>query len=96
MIKLIDPKETSVSYFYGDEYLDVYTSELKFINRIKKLSKTNPDVKIKFENEDGSIMATMPISWFVFPRPKRKMSEEQKANASKRMKEYHANKNGVD
>ena len=52
MIKLSDPKETSVSYFYGDEYLDVYTSELKFINRIKKLSKTNPDVKIKFENED--------------------------------------------
>ena len=91
MIKII---ETSVERVVGDDYCLIYTGERKFINQLNELSKSYPEVNIRYINEDGSIVAHVPFSWFRFVKPqsKRNYTEEQRKAMSERMKKVR-NKN---
>lgn len=84
VIKII---ETSVERVQGDDYCLVYTGERKFINQLNELAKNYPEVDIRHINEDGSIVAHVPFSWFRFVKPPRNvsMTDEQREAAKQRM-----------
>lgn len=83
---MIEQRETSYDYIAGNKYGTFFTSERKWINKIKSLAELNPDeVKIIKENDDGSILAHTPPSYFKLSPPK-KVSEAQKRKAAERFK----------
>nr|DAI11321.1 MAG TPA: hypothetical protein [Caudoviricetes sp.] len=87
--------ETSIDRVQGDNYCIVFTGEKKFINQLKEFSKLYPnDVKIQYENNDGSIEVKVPYNWFRFIKPptKRSYTEEQRKAMSERMKRARENK----
>lgn len=87
--------ETSIDRVQGDNYCIVFTGEKKFINQLKEFSKLYPnDVKIQYENNDGSIEVKVPYNWFRFIKPptKRNYTEEQRRAMSERMKRARENK----
>lgn len=70
-------------------------SQRKFVTKIKKYAEQYPkDIKIIAENEDGSIFAHVPVSWFKFspPRKGREYTEEEKAEAANRLKKVREGK----
>ena len=87
--------ETSVERVQGDDYCCVYTGERKFINRLNELAKSYPEVSIRRVNEDGSVLARVPFSWFRFVKPpaRRNYTEDQKQAASERLKKAREQKN---
>ena len=87
--------ETSIDRVQGDNYCIVFTGEKKFINQLKEFSKLYPnDVKIQYENNDGSIEVKVPYNWFRFIKPptKRNYTEEQRRAMSETMKRARENK----
>ena len=81
-------QETAIEYVKGDKYATFYSGELKYINLIRKFAEDYPDeVKICSEDE-GGVLAHIPVSWFRPPREpvKRQMSEEWKQMAAERLK----------
>lgn len=75
-------------WILGETTASVTFSQKKFVNKLKKLAKQYPDnVEIIAENEDGSICAHVPVSWFKFSPPKkgREFTEEEKQAAAERM-----------
>lgn len=81
--------ETTINRLQEDDFCSIFTSERKFINRLKELAQKYPnDVKIQYINNDGSIGAKVPINWFRFIKPptKRNYTDEQRKNMGERMK----------
>lgn len=83
--------DTVVEFLDGNDHITVSTGKKKYINKIKKWADEFSDDVKYVENADGSVCATMPISWFRFPNPKktRTMTEEEKIAASERMRKLH-------
>lgn len=83
-------KETGLCFYHGkNEKLFLSTGSKKYINKYKKMADDFPnDVKIVYENTDGSICVEMPAECFVPPRmkQKRKMTDEQRLKAAERMR----------
>lgn len=89
---MADFKETAFNYIVGDKEGTFFSSETKWITKIERLAKERPnDVHIKYRNDDGSIIASVPIKYFKLSPPKQ-MSEENKRKASERFKKMHADK----
>lgn len=90
---MIDLKETAVNYVAGDDFITIYTAERKWINKINALKEKCPsEVNIQAVNDDESIVAHVPIKWFKFPSPPKKVSDEFREAASERFKKYHSSK----
>lgn len=82
-------RETSIDRIQGETSCSVFTSELKFINQIKKWAQKYPNkVSIIAENDDGSILAHVPNEWFNFVGPKKQynLSQEQREARAARMR----------
>lgn len=59
----------------------------KYITKIRKLAERFPDeCEILAENEDGSILAHIPVKWIKINNPRREMTEEERRLASERFK----------
>lgn len=57
-----DPKENCIEWLNGEDTISVTLSQVKYINKVKKLQKKYPEmVTILAENDDGSIFARMPL-----------------------------------
>lgn len=81
--------ETSIERVQGTDYCTVFTAERKFINTLNRLKEEYPsEVEISTINEDGSMVAHVPYSWFKFIKPhaKREYTDEQKQAMAERMK----------
>lgn len=67
--------ETVFEHEDGKDTLTVSACEKWSARKIRKLAEVHPEeVRIVAENEDGSLMAHVPLEW-VSIRPKRKMSQ---------------------
>ena len=79
--------ETAVEYVKGDNYLTWYSDDPKWVNRIRQMATDNADVQI-VNDDDESVLAHCPVSWFKPPKPpiKRNMTDEQRKAAAERMK----------
>ena len=84
-----------MEWLTGDKRGAVTFSQKRWVNKLLKYAEDYPDeIEIVAQNEDGSVFAHVPISWFKFspPRKGREMSEEEKIAAGERMKAARAKK----
>ncbi len=82
-----DFKETAWDHVTGEKFATFSTSEKKWIKAIEDLKKKYPDdVDIRVVNEDGSLVARLPASWFkIRPKKQTNMTQEQKDAARARL-----------
>ena len=72
-----------------------FPGNTKYNSKIRKLAESNPDdVKIRHENVDGSIVATLPVSFIRINGP-RSISEEQRQAAAERFKKMREERNSL-
>ena len=81
--------EFAIEWARGDKTATVtFPSANKYNSKLRKLAEEHPDeVKIRYENKDGSIVGTIPVSYIkISPkRAGREMSEEEKQAARERL-----------
>lgn len=89
--------ENTIEYLTREHYATVTFTDRKMINRIKKVYEERKDeFKYLVENNDGSICAKIPKKWVkINPgsktdpnKPKKQMSEEQKAKLLAGLRKY--------
>ena len=80
--------ENCIEWISNKHSITCTFSQLKWVNKVKQLQKKHPDkVKIVAENEDGSIVAKMPIKALKLSIIERELSEEQRQEMSCKFKE---------
>lgn len=82
----MDFRETSVEYISCDDHATFYSSEAKWIRKIKTLQSEYPTDITIINQDDDSIIVHIPKSWLKI-KPPRKMTltDEQRAAAAERM-----------
>ena len=86
--------ENVIEFIRNSDTATLTFSQGRFITKIKKLAKENPDeVQIVYENKDGSIVAKIPVSYIHIYSSKREMPEEQRKAAAERLKKFRENRN---
>lgn len=82
----MDFKETSVEYISSENYATFYSSEAKWIRKIKSLQSEYSTEITLVDESDEFIMVHIPKSWLKI-KPPRKMTltDEQRAAAAERM-----------
>ncbi len=78
-------KENNIEWLTGQQTVTVTFTQARFINKVKKLAESNPEVQILAENSDGSICAHIPLKFIKLSAP-RQMTEEQREQARERLK----------
>lgn len=95
----IDNHENVVEWIDGNKTATVQLSgHRKLNNRIHELAEQYPDeVQICGENEDGSIVAHIPISYIYIKRPaRRELNDEQKEELRERLAKARENNSRVE
>ena len=81
----MDFKENNIEWVAGDSTIAVTLTSQRHITKIRKLAERKPDeVKIT-TNKDGSVYATLPLSYLKFNPPK-DLTEEQRKEMAERLK----------
>ena len=66
-IRTTDCRENAIEWYNGEDIITVTLSQKKFINKIQKLAKENPDeVIIDKINQDGTILAHIPLKYLYY------------------------------
>lgn len=93
----MDLRETSIEYLSCNDYATLYSSETKWMRKIKQLQSDYPD-SVQIMNETSeSMVVHIPKSWFkVTPPRKMTLTDEQRAAAAERMTKARQNKKGVN
>lgn len=93
-----DVQDNAIEFLRNAKTAVVTFSQGKYISKIRKLAQEKPnECKIKVENADGSIVATIPTKWIKISPPRvateeqierarelgKRMSELRKQNVSK-------------
>lgn len=81
----MDFKENNIEWITGDNTIAVTLTSQRHITRIRKLAEKKPDEVKIVANKDGSIYATMPLSYLKFNAPLT-LTDEQRKNAAERLK----------
>lgn len=89
----MDFRETSIEYLTCNDHATLYSSEAKWIRKIKQLKLEYPnDITIKNEDSE-SIVVHIPKSWLkVTPPRKMTLTDEQREAAKERMLTARKNK----
>ena len=86
-------RETTLDHVEAENYILYYTSEKKYMNRLRKQIESHAD-EVEVKVDDGyTLGAKLPLSWLRTPSPpaKRKpMTEEQRQAARERMQKLVA------
>ena len=82
----MDFRETSIEYLSCNDHATLYSSEAKWMRKIKQLQSDYPD-SVQIMNETSeSMVVHIPKSWLkVTPPRKMTLTDEQRAAASDRM-----------
>ena len=81
----MDFKENNIEWITGDNMMSVTLTSQRHITKIRKLAERKPDEVKIVTNKDGSVYATLPLSYLKFNPPK-DLTEEQKKELTKRLK----------
>jgi hypothetical protein len=80
----MENKENAIEWMTGQRTITVSLSHLKYVNKVKALAVSHPkDVKILAVNDDGTILAKLPIKYLKLSAP-RQVSEEQREQMRER------------
>lgn len=92
----MDFKETAFDYLSCDTHATFFTTEAKWIRKIKSLQQSHPnEITIINESDDG-ILIHIPKSWMkISPPRKMTLTDEQRLAAGERMKNARKNKKGA-
>ena len=91
-IRSTDCRENAIEWYNGQDTITITLSQKKFINKVLKLAEDFPnEVKIDKINEDGTLLAHIPLKYLRISRP-RELSEEERKAAAERLANYK-NKN---
>ena len=82
----MDLRETSIEYLTCNDHAPLYSSEAKWMRKIKQLKSDYPD-SVQIMNETSeSMVVHIPKSWLkVTPPRKMTLTDEQRAAAADRM-----------
>ena len=79
--------ENVLEWIKNEPVATVTFSQGKYITKIRKLAKRFPDeCQITHENQDGSIVAHIPVKWIKINNTQREMTEEEKRLAAERIR----------
>lgn len=78
-------KENNIEWITGEDTIAVTLTSQRHITKICKLAERKPDEVKVATNKDGSIYATLPLSYLKFNPPK-DLTEEQKEKLREQMK----------
>lgn len=83
--------EFSIEWIKGSKTATVtFPGNTRYCSKIKKLAEANPnEVTIRYTNDDGSIVATIPVSYVKISAPRnnnREYTDEQKAAMAERLR----------
>ncbi len=89
--------ESVIEWIRGDKTVTITSySNSRLTTKLLKYAESHPDdCKIIHINEDGSVLAHVPLKW-IKVSPPRRISEEQRQAASVRLKGYLNDKNKAD
>lgn len=79
----MENKENCIEWITGQRTITVTLSHLKYVNKVKQLATTHKEIKILAENDDGTILARLPIKYLKLSAP-RHVSEEQREQMRER------------
>ena len=79
----MENKENAIEWITGQRTITVTLSHSKYVNKVKQLADTHKEVKILAENDDGTILAKLPIKYLKLSAP-RHVSEEQREQMRER------------
>lgn len=92
----MDFKETAFDYVSCDTYATFFTTEAKWIRKIKSLQQSHPNEITIINESDDSIMVHIPKTWMkISPPRKMTLTDEQRLAAGERMKNARKNKKGA-
>ena len=89
----ISEQETIIRFYRTDEMLDIYTSDQTMITKLKKLLASSDEYQLDYEEkgENGNTLSMQVLAPKGVLRlmsnlpPKRELTEEQKAELTKRL-----------
>lgn len=81
-------RETTTNAMADEKTFTFYSSESKWVRRIKQFAEKYPDDVVIMAEDDISITAEISKKYFKI-RPPRTMSDEQKQAAAERMQKMH-------
>ena len=88
--------DNSMEWLTGQKIGAVTFSQKRMANKILKYAEEYPDdIKIIRINDDGTVYAHVPVSWFKFspPRKGRELTDDEKAIAAERLRSAREKKN---
>ena len=81
-------RENCIEWLNGQDRVTVTLSQGRFINKVKKLAEKDKEVEIVTINEDGTLLAHLPLKYIKISAP-RQVTDEQKEKARERFKAMH-------
>lgn len=82
---MADERENAIEWINGQNRVTVTLSQGRYISKIKKLAAKFPnEVQIVAENEDGTILAHIPLNYIKINRASRDLTEEEKEMLAER------------
>ena len=76
---MADERENAIEWINGQNRVTVTLSQGRYISKVKKLAMKFPDeVQIVKENEDGTILAHIPLNYIKINRASRDLTEEER------------------
>lgn len=82
-------RETTTDHVEGEDFIYYYTSEKKYLNKLRRQIEAHPDDVVIKVDDGHTLGVKLPASWFKAPAPPAKrapMTEEQREAARERMK----------
>lgn len=98
-------KENCIEWITGEHFVTASYTDKKFINRIKKIYRErSEEFKYFVENKDGSVCVKFPKRWIKNnpgikadpDKPKKQVSEEQKAKMREALARHREKTRGKD
>lgn len=81
-------RENAIEWLNGQDRVTVTLSQGRLINKVKKLAEKYKEVEIVRENEDGTLLAHLPLKFIKISAP-RQITEEQREQARERFNAMH-------
>ena len=89
-------QENCIEFLRNQETMTLTLCQGRFITKVRELAKKFPEeVKITAENEDGSIVAHMPVSALHLSIIRKNITDEQRQAAIDRLKKAKEKADGV-
>ncbi len=91
---MTDERENAIEWINGQNRVTVTLSQGRYISKIKKLASKFPEeVQIIAINEDGTMLAHIPLSYIKINRASRDLTEEEREELAERARNnFHNDK----